>query len=72
MESDAFVETIPYDQTRRYVMRVSALAAVYQSLYSVHGPLYPLTAKLPTTLGEFDAPHAATEATTTSTPQEKL
>ena len=72
MESDAFVETIPYDQTRRYVMRVSALAAVYQSLYSVRGPLYPLTEKLPTTLGEFDAPHAATEATTTSTPQEKL
>ena len=54
LETDAFVETIPYDQTRRYVMRVSSMALVYHRLYGVTGPVPPIHATLPSTLGAFE------------------
>ena len=71
LPSDAFVETIPYDQTRRYVMRVSALAKIYHRLYGVPGPLYPVIEKLPLTLGEFDGSTASDETTLSPMTQEE-
>jgi len=35
LELDAFVETIPYEQARRYVMRVLSDAEIYRRLYSL-------------------------------------
>ena len=50
------VETIPFDQARRYVMRVSSMTQVYHRLYRVPGPIPPIPSQLPTTLGSFDGP----------------
>lgn len=48
LELDAFVETIPYEQARRYVMRVLSDAEIYRRLYSLEPE--PLT--LPRSLSE--------------------
>jgi soluble lytic murein transglycosylase len=37
LELDAFVETIPFEQARRYVMRVLSDAEIYRRLYSLDG-----------------------------------
>lgn len=37
LELDAFVETIPYPQARRYVMRVLSDAEIYRRLYGLDG-----------------------------------
>ncbi|MDP6942561.1 MAG: transglycosylase SLT domain-containing protein [Myxococcota bacterium] len=51
---DAWVETIPYDQTRHYVMRVTSVSEVYRRLYRVRGQAPALPMALPTALGSFD------------------
>jgi tetratricopeptide (TPR) repeat protein len=56
LPTDAWVETIPFDQTRRYVMRVSSVTAVYHQMYRVPGPVPRIYRELPTTLGPFDGP----------------
>jgi soluble lytic murein transglycosylase len=69
LPTDAWVETIPFDQTRRYVMRVTSMTAVYQQLYRVPGPAPKIYRELPTTLGPFDGPEV--EGTSTGqTPAE--
>ena len=47
---DAFVETIPYQQTRRYVMRVIALAEVYRRLYRLDESPLTVSMRLPLTV----------------------
>ena len=42
MELDAWVETIPYDQTRHYVKRVVGSWQIYRLLYGDADPLVPL------------------------------
>jgi soluble lytic murein transglycosylase len=37
LELDAFVETIPFEQARRYVMRVLSDAEIYRRLYGLDG-----------------------------------
>lgn len=37
LELDAFVETIPFEQARRYVMRVLSDAEIYRRLYALDG-----------------------------------
>ncbi|MGB0590092.1 MAG: transglycosylase SLT domain-containing protein [Myxococcota bacterium] len=56
LPTDAWVETIPFDQARRYVMRVSSMTRVYHELYRVPGPIPPIHPQLPTALGSFDGP----------------
>jgi len=51
---DVWVETIPYDQTRHYVMRVVAVSEVYRRLHGVLGAPVSLPWALPTSLGPFD------------------
>jgi soluble lytic murein transglycosylase len=53
LATDAFVETIPYDQARRYVMRVIAVSEVYRRLHHVEGPPIDVPMSLPLTLGPF-------------------
>ncbi|MFO0748112.1 MAG: transglycosylase SLT domain-containing protein [Myxococcota bacterium] len=48
LELDAFVETIPYEQARRYVMRVLSDAEIYRRLYGLESEPIPL----PRTLSE--------------------
>jgi len=47
LELDAFVETIPYEEARRYVMRVLSDAEIYRRLYHLDG----LPLKLPLKVG---------------------
>ena len=68
---DAWVETIPYDQTRRYVMRVSSMTQVYHHLYGVRGPLPSLRLQLPATLGSFDGPDKGGSTPDASQPKAK-
>jgi soluble lytic murein transglycosylase len=42
LELDAFVETIPFEQARRYVMRVLSDAEIYRRLYGLDGRPTPL------------------------------
>ena len=42
LELDAWVETIPYDQTRHYVKRVVGSWQIYRLLYGADAPLVPL------------------------------
>ena len=42
MELDAWVETIPYDQTRHYVKRVATSWQIYHSLYGAEDPAVAL------------------------------
>ena len=42
LDLDAWVETIPYDQTRDYVKRVTQSHQIYQLLYGEGGPFVPL------------------------------
>lgn len=58
LEVDAFVETIPYDQARRYVARVLSMSAVYSRLYGLEAGAAEVPLKLPLALGPFleDAP----------------
>jgi soluble lytic murein transglycosylase len=58
LPTDAFVESIPYGQTRRYVIRVISEAQVYSKLYALEGRLPALPLNLPLTLGAFDADSA--------------
>ncbi|MCB9727501.1 MAG: lytic transglycosylase domain-containing protein [Deltaproteobacteria bacterium] len=53
LATDAFVETIPYDQTRRYVMRVIAVSEVYRRLHHVEGAPVDVPMTLPLSLGPF-------------------
>lgn len=53
LATDAFVETIPYDQARRYVMRVIAVSEVYRRLHHVEGPPIEVPMSLPLSLGPF-------------------
>ncbi|MEZ4266364.1 MAG: lytic transglycosylase domain-containing protein [Myxococcota bacterium] len=53
LATDAFVETIPYDQARRYVMRVIAVSEVYRRLHHVEGPPIEVPMTLPLSLGPF-------------------
>jgi soluble lytic murein transglycosylase-like protein len=55
LPTDAFVEAIPYGQTRRYVMRVISEARIYAKLYAFEGRIPALPFSLPLTLGAFDA-----------------
>lgn len=54
LPTDAWVETIPYDQTRRYVMRVVSISEVYRRLHGVPGAPIAVPLTLPATLGPFD------------------
>ena len=56
LPTDAWVETIPFDQARRYVMRVSTMTVLYHDMYGVAGPVPSIHHDLPTTLGSFDGP----------------
>ncbi len=53
LETDAFVETIPYEQARSYVRRVVAVSQVYRAMYGVSGPRVDVPMRLPMTLGPF-------------------
>lgn len=53
LETDAFVETIPFSQTRRYVMRVVASAEVYRRLHDLPGAPVEVPMALPLALGPF-------------------
>lgn len=46
-EVDAFVESIPYDQTRRYTKRVLSSAWRYQMLYTSDHPLFEMPLRYP-------------------------
>ena len=52
---DAFVETIPYQQTRRYVMRVIALTEVYRRLYRLDESPLDVDLRLPLTVSNRPA-----------------
>ena len=69
LEADAFVETIPYDQTRRYVMRVSSMAQVYHQLYGLGAPPPSIASALPNALAPFEGSEADTQAT--SSPEKR-
>ena len=56
---DAFVETMPYTQARRYAMRVVASASVYGALRGLKGAPVPVSATPPLTLDAFMEPSAA-------------
>ena len=53
LPTDAFVESIPYSQTRRYAMRVMSMAHVYERLDLRGDPL--ILVRLPLALKAFDA-----------------
>ncbi len=53
LETDAFVETIPRDQPRRYTMRVIAVSEIYRRLHGVKGPRVRVPWELPLALGPF-------------------
>ena len=55
LPTDAFVESIPYSQTRRYAMRVMSMAHVYDRLYGFEGQIPPIPVRLPLALKAFDA-----------------
>lgn len=55
MRTDAFVESIPYGQTRRYTMRVISMAHLYHRLYGFEGTVPEVPARLPLALDSFDA-----------------
>lgn len=61
LETDAFVETIPRDQPRRYTMRVIAVSEVYRRLHGVSGPRVTVPWRLPLALGPFLASPAPVE-----------
>jgi soluble lytic murein transglycosylase len=46
LELDAFVETIPFEQARRYVMRVLSDAEIYRRLYGLDGHPVPISLSL--------------------------
>lgn len=46
LDLDAFVETIPFEQARRYVMRVLSDAEIYRRLYGLDGEPVPLSLSL--------------------------
>ncbi|MEC9073171.1 MAG: lytic transglycosylase domain-containing protein, partial [Myxococcota bacterium] len=50
---DAFVETIPYTQARRYVRRVVASAAAYGAIHGIRGGTVRVPAHPPLTLDGF-------------------
>jgi hypothetical protein len=54
MMTDAFVESIPYVQTRRYAMRVISMAHTYHRLYGFEGELPGVPKRLPIALDSFD------------------
>ena len=53
--TDAFVESIPYGQTRRYAMRVLSMAHLYHRLYGFEGEVPEVPRRLPLALEAFDA-----------------
>lgn len=53
--TDAFVESIPYVQTRRYVMRVVSMAHLYHRIYGFEGEVPGVPKRLPLALESFDA-----------------
>ncbi len=55
LPTDAFVESIPYSQTRRYAMRVVSIAHVYMKLYGFEGEAPKIPPRLPLALEAFDA-----------------
>jgi len=55
LATDAFVESIPYAQTRRYAMRVVSMAHVYKRLYGFEGDIPEVPTRLPLALESFDA-----------------
>lgn len=53
LETDAFVESIPWHEARRYVMRVVSVAEVYRRLHGLEGPAVDVPEHLPLALGPF-------------------
>ncbi|MGM0577252.1 MAG: transglycosylase SLT domain-containing protein [Myxococcota bacterium] len=53
MDTDAWVETIPFMQTRRYVMRVVSVSEIYRRLHDVSGSPVTVPRELPLALGPF-------------------
>lgn len=51
--TDAFVETIPYDTTRRYVMQVVAVSEVYRRVHGVGGARVRVPMEPPVEPGPF-------------------
>ena len=70
LELDAWVETIPYDQTRHYVKRVVGSWQIYRLLYGDAAPLVPLrTGPVARAVASADpAPLVTLEQTATATP----
>lgn len=59
LPTDAFVETIPFSQTRRYVRRIMAVADVYRRLHRLGDQVVELPLELPLGLGPFFEERAA-------------